>query len=372
MIDESFDTEQMKEPAKPWEFRSKPAWQRLIIMLGGVTVNFLLGFLIYALSLWTWGEVYLPTQNLVYGVQPDSLGLSLGLLPGDKVLAVDTITMERFNPNQIKAAIVIHNAANITVERDGQQVVLPISRKQADDLSDYSNKDFDICSPRIPFIIGQFALNSPAEKAGLLKGDRIISLDGRPTPFYQDFFDALTSQTLQEHNVQIQVERQSDGNSPDTLAFSVTTGPDGKIGAGAVGLETSRVSYSLVEALPAGVAKGTHFLSTQIKAFGQMVTGNLRMKDSLGSFITIGSMFPATWDWEAFWQLTAMLSLVLAFINLLPIPALDGGHVVFLLFEVVTGKKPSDKVMEISTMVGFVILISIMVLALGLDISRIL
>ncbi len=371
MIDESFDTEQMKEPAKPWEFRSKPAWQRLIIMLGGVTVNFLLGFFIYAMSLWTWGEVYLPTSSLIYGVQPDSLGISLGLLPGDKVLAVDTMQLERFNPNQIRAAVVIHNAKNLTVERDGKQMTLPISSQQADALSDYKNKHFTLCTPRVPFVIGQFALNSPAEKAGLAEGDRIIALDGRPTPFFQDFFDALTSLPPQERTIQVMVERNT-GGAADTLSVAVSTGPDGKIGAGPVGLETSRVSYSLAEALPAGVAKGTHFLGTQIKAFGQMIAGNLRMKDSLGSFITIGSMFPETWNWEAFWQLTAMLSLVLAFINLLPIPALDGGHVVFLLFEVVTGRKPSDKVMEISTMVGFVILISIMVLALGLDISRIL
>jgi regulator of sigma E protease len=370
MIDESFDTDQMKEEPKPWEFRSKPAWQRLIIMLGGVTVNFLLGFFIYGMILWAWGEEYVPVKNLIYGVEPDSIGLKMGIQPGDNIVAVDTLQLERYNPNLLRAEIIINNARNITVERNGERVQLPVSEEIATALSKYENKNFNLYSPRVPFIVDNFSNKSPAEKAGIQKGDRIISLDGTPTPFFNDFFNLVVKNPKIETEITVQVERPKGGGGLDTLSIAILTGKDGKIGAGPVGLETLRKPYTFLEAMPAGVTKGINFLGTQIKAFGQMFKGKIKPQDSLGSFITIGSMFPETWEWETFWQMTAMLSLVLAFINLLPIPALDGGHVMFLLFEVLTGKKPSDKVMEISTMVGFVILISIMVFALGLDISR--
>ncbi len=370
MIDESFDTEQMKEEPKPWEFRAKPAWQRLIIMLGGVTVNFILGFFIYGMILWTWGEAYVPVKNLVYGVQPDSLGLQLGIQPGDNIVAVDTLQLERFNPNLVRAEIIINNARTITVERNGERVELPVREDVADALSKFENKNFNLYTPRVPFVVENFPNKSPAEKAGIQKGDRIIALDGEPTPFFNDFFELVVKNPRVETEVQVLVERPKETGGSDTLTVAVLTDKNGKIGAGPTGLETLRKPYTFTEAMPAGVTKGVNFLVTQVKAFGQMFKGKIKPQDSLGSFITIGSMFPDTWDWETFWQMTAMLSLVLAFINLLPIPALDGGHVVFLIFEVLTGTKPSDKVMEISTMVGFVILISIMVFALGLDISR--
>lgn len=370
MVDESFDTEQMKEEPKPWEFRSKPAWQRLIIMLGGVTVNFILGFFIYGMILWTWGEEYVPVKNLVYGVQPDSLGMELGIVPGDNIVAIDTMQLERYNPNLLRAEIIINNARTITVVRDGERVELPVREEVAEALSKFDNKNFNLYTPRVPFVVENFPKKSPAEAAGIQKGDRIISLDGTPTPYFNDFFDLVVKNPRVNTEVNVGVARQNASGGTDTLTVAIMTGEDGKIGAGPIGLETLRKPYSFTEAMPAGVAKGASFLTTQVKAFGQMFKGNIKPQDSLGSFITIGSMFPDHWDWETFWQMTAMLSLVLAFINLLPIPALDGGHVVFLLFEVLTGKKPSDKVMEVSTMVGFVILISIMVFALGLDISR--
>ena len=373
MIDESFDTEQMKEEPKPWEFRSKPAWQRLIIMLGGVTVNFILGFFIYAMILWTWGEAYLPTKNVTYGVQPDSLGLVMGIQPGDKVVAIDTIQLERHNPNFVRAEIIISNARTLTVERNGERVQLLISEDLAAALSKYEYKNFSLYGPRFPFEIKKFEPKSPGEKAGLREGDRIISLNGTPTPWFQDFFEQLIKIPGKEKDVKLDVVRKNEKSGGlDTLAIALVTGKDGKIGAYPVGLEMETKPYSLAAALPAGVNKGMNFLVTQLKAFGQMFRGKIKATDSLGSFITIGSMFPSSWDWQTFWQMTAMLSLVLAFINLLPIPALDGGHVMFLLFEVLTGKKPSDRVMEVSTMVGFVILISIMVFALGNDIRKIL
>ncbi len=375
MIDESFDAEQMKQPPQPWEFRSKPAWQRLIIMIGGVTVNFILGFVIYAFVLWTWGQEYIPTKNIQYGVQPDSLGMMLGIQRGDKVVALDTMELEQFNPAVVKTEIIIHGAKNLVVERNGQRVALPISEEMAKTLSAYENRGALLYQPLLPFIVHDFSKNSPAKESGIQKGDKIIALNGEPTPFFNDFFTALTTPRKPETLVTVTAVR-TDANSQalDTLDFAITTNKDGLIGVVPVPpvllFGSERIEYSLAEALPAGVKMGWKFLTDQVAAFGQMFTGKIAAKDSLGSFITIGSMFGNEWVWERFWKLTAALSLILGFINLLPIPALDGGHVMFLLWEVVTGRKPSDKFMEIATMIGFVILIAIMIYALGLDISR--
>ena len=388
MIDESFDTEQMKEEPQPWEFRSKPAWQRLIIMLGGVTVNFILGFFIYAMILFTWGKEYLPTDNMTYGVAPDSLGQVIGIEKGDIIRSVGTYQMDRFDPGAMKMKIIIDGARTIDVERNGERITLPISEEVASELSKYDNKGLSLVQARVPFEVGGFAKtcegmlfwkeckDAPAEAAGIKEGDRIIALDGQPTPFFDDFYDQLKSGGFEQREVTVSTVRTDTASGRlDTLSFAFSTTESGLIGARPVGnlskyydIETQH--YTMGEAIPAGINKGWGFLTGQISAFGKMFSGDIKVEDSLGSFLTIGSMFPSKWNWEVFWNMTAMLSLILAFINLLPIPALDGGHVMFLLWEVLTGKKPSDKVMEVSTMVGFVILIGIMVYALGLDISR--
>lgn len=371
MIDESFDTEQMKEPPKPWEFRSKPAWQRLIIMLGGVTVNFLLGFFIFAMILWTWGDQWLPTRNAVHGVQPDSLGMMLGIQRGDKVLEVGDTELVYYNPNLVRNEIIINDAKTIVIYRNGENVTLPVSKEVASALAKYENKDYLLYAPLVPFVVDEFPTKSPAQKAGIRKGDQIIALNGKPTPFFNDFVAEVTKNPQKNKEVKITALRtDSVSQAKDTMDFTVLTDDAGKIGAGYVGLPMETITYTFTQSFPLGIAKGMKFLGDQVKAFGKMFSGEIKATDSLGSFITIGSMFSKTWDWERFWQMTAILSLVLAFINLLPIPALDGGHVMFLLFEALTGKKPSDKVMEYSTMVGFVILIGIMVFALGNDIRR--
>lgn len=382
MVDESFDTEQMKEPPQPWEFRSKPAWQRLIIMIGGVTVNFILGFFIYSMIFWTWGDKYLPTENVTWGVQPDSIGQVIGIQPGDIVVAVDTYQLTRYNPAIAKTHIVIDGARSLTVNRNGQPVKLSISSEVAEFLSLNKNKDVMLYSLRQPFEVGVMAETckgilfwkkcepAPAEKAGIKLGDKIIGLNGAPTPFFGDFYNAVMALPKGEKDLQVQLLRGS-----DTLNLAVHTNEAGKIQASPAGemdkvfnMETE--NFSLLQSFPKGWKKVVAFLGSQWKAYGKMFSGDIKVTESLGSFISIGGMFSAEWDWHSFWNLTAMLSLVLAFINLLPIPALDGGHVMFLLFEVLTGKKPSDKFMEVATMVGFVILISLMVFALGLDISR--
>ncbi len=383
MVDESFDTEQMKEPPQPWEFRSKPAWQRLIIMLGGVTVNFILGFFIYSMIFWHWGEEYIPTKNLTNGVLPDSLGLVVGIQPGDIVVAVDTYQLDRFSPGKVKSHIVIDGARTLTVERGGQPIKLEISNEVADFLSMNKNKEVALFNLPRPFLVAGFAKyckgvllwkkceQSPSEKAGLKVDDQIIGLNGKPTTYFEEFYDELTKADLKDKDIQVQVLR----DKRDTLNLTIHTDENGRIGASIAGdlskfYTLERQDYTLLGSFGAGWKRVGSFLGSQMKAYGKMFSGDLKVTESLGSFITIGGMFSPKWDWQSFWNLTAMLSLVLAFINLLPIPALDGGHVMFLLFEALTGKKPSDKFMEIATMVGFVILISLMAFALGLDISR--
>jgi regulator of sigma E protease len=368
MIDESMDTEQMKQPPQPWEFRSKPAWQRLVIMLGGVTVNFILGFFIFGMVLWAWGEEYLPNDRLEYGIFADSLGMEMGLRDGDQILAIGEKPLVRFNDRELIREVIINNASSITVQRDGQQQVLPIDPKFVQILSSHESKNKTLFGPRTPFVAAQLLKGSPAESAGIEPEDRIIALNGQPTPFFIDFF--RLAQEQRGVPVTVTVLRQD----TDTLQLNMTTSEDGKVGiypySAAYFFGTERQEYSLAQALPAGVARGWGFLTDQFKAFGQMFRGSIKASESLGGFGTIGSMFGSVWDWQHFWRMTAILSLILAFMNLLPIPALDGGHVMFLLYEVVTGRKPSDKFMEHATMVGFIIVLGLVLYANGLDIFR--
>lgn len=387
MIDESFDTEALKEEPKPWEFRSKPAWQRLIIMLGGVTVNFILGFFIYAMIFWSYGRDFLPNDQLVNGITPDSLGLVMGFQKGDKILAVGGKEMKEFNAGAIKMGVIIDEARTIDIERNGQKMTLKLSDEVAEGLSKYENKGYSLVSPRLPFEIGGFVKSctgkffnkkcedAPAEKAGMKVGDKVIALNGQPTAFFDEFYDLMKAGDFKGKKVAVTVLRKDTlSQRLDTLVLNVLVNKNGLIGAGPFGYDHffkfGHQEYSLAEAFPAGIKEGINFLGSQISAFGQMFRGKIKASDSLGSFLTIGAMFSPVWDWHRFWQMTAFLSLILGFINLLPIPALDGGHVLFLLWEVLTGKKPSDKVLEYSTMAGFVLLIGLMVYALGLDISR--
>lgn len=364
MIDESFDREQMEQEPQPWEFRSKPAWQRLIIMLGGVTVNFILGFLIFGMVLWVWGEEYTPTENVAYGIHADSLGMELGLRDGDKIVSVGGVPFSKFDDRIIFREIVINNASNIKVNRDGQEVDLPVDPKFTKELTSYKNKGERLFIARVPFVAQDFSEGSPAKEAGVQVDDRVIALDGKPTPFFLDFFNAVKDK--KEQKVAMTVLR----NQKDTLDFNLITTAEGRVGIYPYPLETERQNYTLLQALPAGTIKGWNILFDQIKAFGQMFRGKIKASESLGGFGSIGKMFGAVWLWERFWTMTAILSLILAFMNLLPIPALDGGHVMFLLYEVVTGRKPSDNFMEKATMVGFVIVIFLVLYANGLDLFR--
>ncbi|PPK84332.1 regulator of sigma E protease [Neolewinella xylanilytica] len=369
MIDESFDTDQMDQEPQPYEFRSKPAWQRLIIMLGGVTVNFILGFFIYAMVLFAYGEEYFPAENVTAGIAVDSLGQAIGLESGDRILSVGDAPFERFNDRIVLREIAINNARDIEVLRDDRQLTVDVDPKWTDLLTRYENKNSRLFTMRIPLVVGDVVAGGPADEAGLRKEDRIVSVNGTPTPYFDQVTEVLMDNKGQTVTLGVETkETQQVREVPLTLT------EEGRIGIGVAPPEyfydTERQEYGFLEAIPAGIDQGVNFLGDQFKAFGQMFAGNIKVTESLGGFASIGGMFGNVWVWERFWYMTASLSLILAFMNLLPIPALDGGHVMFLLYEVVTGRKPSDKFMERATMVGFVIVLGLVVLANGLDIWR--
>ena len=360
MVDESMDTEQMKLPPQPWEFRSKKAWQRLIIMLGGVTVNFILGFLIFGLMIWHYGEEYVPVESAKYGIYADSLGQQLGLKTGDKILKVGDKPFEKFEDRIILREIVFNGVKNIQIERGGQTMVINIPDEAVKMLTAFENKDKDVFSLPRPFTIDSVVKDRPAAKAQLKKGDLIMAFNDIPTPFYNDF--ELLAKRFKNQPSTWKVLRGS-----DTLVLNVQSDEKGLFGFSA-GTDmrkfytTKKQTYTLAQALPMGVTKGYDFLVNQIKAFGKMFKGEIKASESVGGFKSIAKMFGETWDWERFWLMTASLSIILAFMNLLPIPALDGGYVVFLLWEVFTGKRVSDAFMEKAVTVGFFLLMGLIII----------
>jgi regulator of sigma E protease len=365
MIDESMDREQLKQPAQPWEFRSKPAWQRLIIMLGGVTVNVILAIVIFIMITWVWGEEYLPPQNVKYGMAADSLGQSMGLRDGDVIYKVDNDVVK--DELRVVPQIMTSDAKTITVIRNGAEVVLPVPSGVVKSLS--KTKAIGLTSPRVPFVIEEFSKGSSAEKSGLKKDDKIIQVDSTPIDYFQDFQKIVRPR--KNSNIAITALR---GN--DTVRVVARTNEDGAVGIYPVGdvrkfgFKTEIKKYSFAESIPAGFNRCWKTLSNYMTGLKQIFTGRVAAKDSLGSVISIGNIFPGVWDWESFWTLTAVFSIILAFMNVLPIPGLDGGHALFTVYEMITGHKPSDKFIEYAQMVGMVLLLGLMLYAFGLDIWR--
>ena len=369
MIDESMDTAQMRKPAQPWEFRSKPAWQRLLIMLGGVMVNVVFAFLIYIMVLYTWGETYLPAENVKYGVVCDPLFEKMGMQTGDIVVSLDSVKVERFS--DILADMTLDHSQTVQVEREGKLISLDIPETFTADLLALSSKNnrVRLLVPRQLMdstYVAEFADYSAAYDAGIRKGDKILAVNGRTFRFYDEFTDMLAANA--DSRVETKVLR-----GKDTLQFAFDLGNDGKFGiyfGSTERLELAFRKYSFGEAIPAGIAKGAQTISSYLKQLKLIFSPRVEAYKSVGGVMMMGSIFPGVWDWQIFWELTAFISIMLAVVNILPIPALDGGHVLFLLYEVITRRKPGEKFMEYAQITGMMILLGLFILANVNDIVR--
>ncbi len=363
MIDESFDKEQMKQEPQPWEFRSKPAWQRLIIMLGGVIVNFIVGYLIFMMMAFVWGKQYLPPAEASYGLEFSEFGKELGFENGDMIKLVGDEPIQ--GVGFLQREIYKREPTNITVSRNGRDVVLPLSQQQLKDLA--GNKGKGLVGIRTPFIVDRLPNNSPNANADLRKGDRVMGADGNNLPFYSGIQGYLNEHKEQE--VLLNVLR---GNQNITVPVQVSK--KGKVGVHVLTPDSlfnySTQKYGFFQSIPQGIKDANDFMGLYLGSFKKMFQGKVKASESLGGFGTIASMFGDTWNWKRFWMNTGILSLILAIMNLLPIPLLDGGHVMFLLYEMITGRKPNDKFMEYAQLVGLVLLVALMLYANGMDIFR--
>lgn len=361
MIDESMDKEQMKLPAEPWEFRSKPSWQRLIIMVGGVFFNLILALVLYSAVLFVWGEEYLPTKNAKFGIAVSETGKELGLRNGDKILSVDGKEVEDFN--KIGSVIILNGAKTIEVQRNDEKVIVPVKNEIIPKLL----KDRYLITLRIPYgckVIG-FGKESPARDAGLEIEDEILMVNNSTFQFYDQFTDTLSMSKGKTINVLIK-RKGIEKTVPVKIGVLGVLGIQPEYNTEGL-FDYKTIHYGFFESIPAGISKGYNVIGNYLKQFKLLFAPETKAYESLGGFIAIGNIFPSVWDWESFWNLTALLSIILAVMNILPIPALDGGHVLFLLFEMITGRKPSDKFLEYAQIVGMVILFSLLIYANGND-----
>lgn len=372
MIDESMDTEAMKEEPKPWEFRSKPAWQRLIIMLGGVTVNFILAVIIYIGLAYAYGDQFISNESLKDGVfvNETEIGDKIGIQTGDKILSVDGEPIEDFN----KIIIELINGNSFTIERDGRKIEKEIPVDFIATLLEDEEK-MRFLSPRYPFVIGSIPERSSNKNAGLQVKDEIIAIGNDNFTYFDEAKDILEKFKSQE--VELTVKRESTGQLqiPVIISDSATIG----VGLGGLSFEDlekrnvlklETTTYSFLESIPAGIDKGLSTLSGYVKQMKKIFNPSTGAYKGVGGFAAIGGLFPDAWNWPAFWSATAFISIILAFMNILPIPALDGGHVMFLLYEMVTGRKPSDKFLEYAQMTGFFLLIALLLFANGNDVYK--
>lgn len=363
MIDESMDKDQMKLPPQPHEFRSKPSWQRLIIMLGGVTFNILLAIVIYIAMLSFSGESYLPVQNARYGIVADTLGKELGLQNGDHILALNNTKPEDFT--DIPREFLMGTVNTVTILRNQDTLVLNVPESFFGQLVDARGQNF--FTLRFPFIVAAFTENSAAQQAGLLPGDHIVGIGGIETWSFDEFRQTVGQ--FRNQSTTIMVDR--DGIRKE-LAINIPQ--EGVVGAFVKPVneifEFETRHYTLLAAIPAGVKKAYSTTVDYVRQLGLLFRPEVSVTENLGGFITIGSIFSPTWDWMHFWTITAFLSVILAVMNILPIPALDGGHVMFLLYEVVTRRKPNEKFMEYAQMVGMILLLGLVLFANFNDVMR--
>ena len=371
MIDESMDKEQLQQPVQPWEFRAKPAWQRLIIMLGGVFVNFVLGIFIYIMLMWAYGEQYLPNDSVKDGVWvQDSLATNLGLKTGDKILSVDGNKIEKFSALTLEFI----NGENYTIERDGKVIEKEIPTDFISQLMDRGKDAGPLLYPRYPFAIGKISKDSPNLDSALKVKDILTSVNGEPLTYYDEAEAILSKYKGQKVNATVL-------RGTETKSINVQITDEGKLGVlfSAVPFSDleklgyyslAKNEYTFLESIPAGWNKSWKTLTDYVKQLKKIFNPSTGAYKGLGGFISIGSIFPDEFSAQSFWNITAFLSIMLGFMNLLPIPALDGGHVVFTLWEMITGKKPGDKFLEYAQVTGFIILIALLLFANGNDIFR--
>lgn len=361
MIDESMDKEAMAQPAKPYEFRSKPAGQRLMIMIAGVLFNFLLALFIYSMVLYTWGETYLPLKNMKHGMYYSEAFQEVGFRDGDILLKANNEELDRLDQSSFRKVV---EASNVTVLRDGVETVIPIPE---DMMQRFMREGKGFASPdRVPMVVKKLSeKDSPAATAGLQPGDSIVSINGQATPLFEDVAEMLDQNKGKDITL---------GFYRNGVEQSVVIQPDtaGKIGVYLMSktdlYPTVTRTYGFFESFPAGVRLGINTLKGYVNDMKYVFTKE--GASSLGGFGTIGSIFPTVWDWQVFWMQTAFLSIILAFMNILPIPALDGGHVMFLLYEVIARRKPSDKFLEYAQITGMFLLFALLIYANGNDIFR--
>ena len=374
MIDESFDTEQMKRPAQPWEFRTKPTWQRLLVMIGGVLVNFLLALFIYSMILFYWGDTYIPVKDMTLGMKFNQEAKSYGFKDGDILVGTDKRTFKEFSANLYRD---ISEAKRVDIIRNGK----PLSINLPGELNmlNMLKADPAFVRPLMPAIVDSILPGSPAAKIGMKKGDKILAINDSPIDSYNEFIDQLgrrqdlllTSKTAAD-SLKARTVVIAFGNDARTDTTAVMLTPDLKLGFTIQSLASLYKpvtrEYGFFESFPAGVKYGWSVLASYVDDLKYVFTAE--GAKSLGGFGTIGNLFPADWDWYVFWKMTAFLSIILAFMNILPIPALDGGHVLFLLYEMITRRKPSEEFMIRAEYVGFGIVLLLLVVANLNDILR--
>ena len=355
MIDESMDTEHLQNEPQPWEFRTKPAWQRLLVMAGGVLFNFIFAIIVYSAILAGWGENYIANKgNRIYA---NELAVEMGFRTGDEILSFDDY--EPVNFSMLQADLVRHSTEKVTVLRDGDTATFHVDQNLFGAVLN-SPGMFDLA---VPFKIREVAPESPNEGMDIQTGDMIISIDSSDVEFVQDAWSLLEANA--GRSVPVRILRDT-----DTLAIEMAVDTSGKLGVFLEQVEVTRREYSMLSAIPAGFRKTFSSIGDYLKDLKMVATPSTEAYKSVGSFIAIGQIFPSAWDWYSFLSILALLSIMLGVMNLLPIPALDGGHIVFTLYEMITGRKPSDKFLYIMQLIGMVLIFGLMFLAFGNDIAR--
>ena len=364
MIDESMDKEQLKKEPESWELRSKPAYQRLIVMLGGVIVNVLLAIVIFIGIGWYWGDDYLPAKNVTYGVHASMLAKQMGVQDGDIIVSVDKKELENFDA--LEAKLILTNPTTLEVQRGDSIISLNIPATLATSLAKFKKSD-PFVIPRIPVIIDSVGSSAVVLEGAFSKNDTLLKINNTSIQYQYEFIEV--KQKYADSIVMVTSKR---GN--DTVYTKALINGSGQIGLFVklpyALFKTVHKEFTFFQAIPEGVNRCYTTLDNYIQGIKQIFTGKVNANDSLGSLISIGNTFPAAWDWERFWTLTAIFSIILAFMNVLPIPALDGGHALFIIVEMITGRKPGDKFMEYAQIMGMMLMFGLMLYALGLDFWR--